>query len=161
MENKETKVVLLIQDLIEIEVTSLGRVYYKGKLKPFVSNPRGYTKTHIVKNKRVIVLLNHRLVAMAFIPNPENKPQVNHINGIKNDNRLENLEWVTQSENVKKSYKKKTNKPICQFDLLGNFIAEYESNIQAAKSLGVPARLICNCVNKITKTAHGFIWKFK
>lgn len=72
-------------------------------LKPTFSQD-GYLIFHLAINKKFKRFKTHRLVAKAFIPNYENRPQVNHINGVKTDNKINNLEWATQSENMKHSF---------------------------------------------------------
>lgn len=91
------------------QISNLGRVksirFRKEKiLKPFPT-VSGYLMVDLRKNKKSKYISIHRLVAIAFILNEKNKPEVNHINGIKADNRVENIEWSTRSENVKHAYK--------------------------------------------------------
>lgn len=80
-------------------VTSDGRVYRDGRQLKMELN-RGYQRVTLSYNGLLERIFVHRLVAELYIPNPENKPFVNHINHIRNDNRVENLEWVTHSENM-------------------------------------------------------------
>lgn len=102
------------------EVSTMGNVRslnYRNTGKTHILKPvaagKGYLMVGLCRNCTMKWEKVHRLVAKAFIPNPESKPQVNHINGIKTDNHIENLEWVTESENQKHAYKKglKKGKP--------------------------------------------------
>lgn len=96
------------------QVSDMGRVrsleYHNAKgvkrigiLKP-AKDANGYLRCALSKNNKLITYKVHRLVAMAFIPNPNNFPQVNHKNGIKTDNRVENLEWCDYSMNISHAY---------------------------------------------------------
>lgn len=86
-------------------VTIDGKSYFrKGKLLKPKKHKDGYLFVTLTKEKSKKNFYVHRLVAEAFIPNPENKPQVNHINGNKTDNTISNLEWVTNAENSRHAY---------------------------------------------------------
>lgn len=136
-------------------------------LRPTINNT-GYYAVKI-KSKHYLV---HRLIAKAFIPNPENKSFINHKNGIKTDNRIENLEWSTPSENNKHAYDTglkigyftgkigrlhHRSKPISKNTLDGEFIESFESARQAALINGYDPSIIANYAKR-NKPYKGFKW---
>lgn len=125
----------------------------------------GYSSVNLWKDGRYKSFLTHRLVAEAFLPNPNNLPQVNHINEDKSDNRVENLEWCSAEYNTNYGTRngrvaERLAQPVIQCDSSGNEIKRWDSIRSAARELNVFATNIVKCLKGKYKTAGGYEWKY-
>lgn len=168
------------------QASNLGRIkslerFKKGKndclvsVKERILKPRidryGYYQVVLCKNSIKKAYLVHRLVFEAFNGSIPEGLQVNHINEIKTDNRLENLNLMTCKENINWGKRNKTvsikltngkkSKPVLQYDLNDNLVKEYPSIRQVERETGFANQHISACCKGKLKQAYGYIWKYK
>lgn len=133
-------------------------------LKPS-KNQQGYITYNLMKNGKVYRKPLHRLLMETFIPNTNNLPCINHINGNILNNSLDNLEWCSYSHNNKEAYRLGLKEPrikakkIKQLDKEGNIIKIWNNSYEP-KILGFSPSNINMCCNGKRKTANGYVWRF-
>ena len=160
------------------QVSNLGRVKslgnksnHKKEIILKQSNVMNYQCVSLRKNNKAKMFKIHRLVAQTFIPNPSNLPQVNHKDGNKLNNKLNNLEWCTASENIKHAFKtglKKSlrgkdnlrSKKVLMCDKNGEIIKEFSSLREAERILNIPHSNITNSIKR-NGTCGGYKWMMK
>ncbi len=172
------------------EISNLGRVKSVSRYVTTKCNAKRFVKERVLKQRKdkdgyyIVMLRNnivkiHRAISIAFIPNPINKPQINHKNGIKSDNSITNLEWCTASENTihsihvlgntpdrsgikyVKGKENKFSKPLLQYTNDGKFINEFSCQREAAEFTGLTQGGISMAVNNKRATSGGYKWKYK
>lgn len=168
---------LVWKDIIGYEgkyqVNNYGQVksLKSGRILKQYLNKYGYYQVTLSKDNKAKLYRVHRLVAMSFLKSINNKTQVNHINGNKKDNRLENLEWCNSSENLKHAYKNGLQKPkkgkdnvlskkTYQYDTNLNLIKEWDSVADIVRELNITKQQISACCLGKTKTTRGFIFTY-
>ena len=147
------------------QVSNMGRVkslkWNKERfLKPGMDKD-GYLLVTLCAGGKPKTLKVHRLVCEAFHENPDNKPQVNHINEDKADNRVCNLEWCTCKQNINHgSRNERVSKPVGQYSLDGKLIKLWPSTIEVQRQAGFSQGNISQAANGKYKQAYGCIWKY-
>ena len=157
-------------------VTSDGHILGKRKKSYLIpiKNSLGYQRVSLVKNGKVKNFLIHRLVAAAFLPNPNDFPCVNHKDENPSNNRVENLEWCTTAYNnaygtkgmrtsLAQMNRKDCSKAVVQFSLQGEYITTFPSTKEAWRETGIDRGHIGQCCNhyKNQYTASGYRWAWE
>ena len=143
----------------------------KEKILEGVDNGYGYLRVELCKEGNREQPLVHVLVATAFLPNPDNLPEVNHKDEDKTNNCVENLEWCSKSYNInygtgnKKRAEKMTNNPKLSKSILGinkisGLIVDFPSIMEASRQTGINKGHICECCNGKRNSAGGFYWHY-
>ena len=170
MDNQQPNVEKEWRTVIEYdkyEVNQFGEIRHKKRkqiLKPR-PNRSGYEYVNFRINGESKNFAIHRIVANAFIPNPNGYTEVNHKDYNKSNNCVDNLEWVTSSGNKSHAYKKIENhiirgKEVEQYTKAGEYVKTYDTVSDAAKAMGCCVAAISNCCLGRTKTSMGFQWRF-
>lgn len=163
-----------VSTLGRVKCLSWGRTGKEKILKPYKTDT-GYLRIPI-DGKPMFV---HRVVLSSFMPNPQNKPEIDHINTIKTDNRIENLRWVTHKENDSNPLSRKhrsekhskywlgkfggsnaSSKQVVQLTKNGSFVKKWACMSEAERELNMPHQLISKCCLGKRKTTGGFKWVY-
>lgn len=153
------------EGLYQVSNTGKVRNTKTGKIFKTQIEHCGYEYVILHKGKKEKLCLIHRLVALAFVPNPNNYPCVNHKDECKTNNVYTNLEWVDHKTNCNygtrnKKISRAHCKPIYQYSIDGTFIKEWNSINAAANYYNISSQRLSHCVNGRSKTSYGYVWKY-
>ena len=151
------------------EISNLGRIKSLYFNKEKILKPRltldNYYQIDLCKNKKIYKKYIHRLVAEAFIPNPNNLPIINHIDENSKNNVISNLEWCDSKYNnnygnCKNKISEANSIKINQYDLNGNFVKQWLGINNASRCLKINKGNICMCCKGKRNNAGGYIWRY-